>query len=127
MTLTELKFDATADELTCNQLRGRIAHKCGLRPPASTLGKAILNSVHAYLTGEFAVAPARLHRTKRRVIVRDTLVAVMNHPAYPPDDPAEMALADYAFDADTARALHRDELVEVFSTLDDAEDAREWV
>lgn len=131
MASTPLSYDFSKEhsKMTCDELRASIAHKTGHKPPNAQIGKRITNSIHAYLTGEFAVPPAALHRTRSSDVRMQTYTVVINHDEFPLDvQDDDVELLRWVGDREQAqrRALTRDALLEVVTTMDRAEDAREW-
>lgn len=113
-------------EKTVDELRTSIARKTGHRP-RYTLTRSILNSLHAYLTGEFYVKPGLDRITPREELLDAVVVAAINHDQYTtitPDDPEDHALVMTAPPAHGE--FRRPELRELDALCRVADDAREW-
>lgn len=115
-------------EYTVKQLRARIAYKAGMRRrPDSPLTMSTLNSVHAYLTGEFAVRPAVINTPKspgREKLREEMAVLVYNE-----SDGQHMD--EYVPSTDEGgeinpRAFRRSELEGIFRQMITTDDQREW-
>ena len=118
-------LDGDTESLTIPDLRQKIAVQVGCRTQAHTpLDKSTLNSIYAYLTGEFAYPRRARHR--------------VNHPAYCPRHEVlrgvviEAGLGEpedgwSASVAGNPRALRRDELLKLAEHLRDTEDKRTWM
>ena len=130
------------EEMTNAELRAKLAQRTGHRPPKHAVTKRILNSLHAWFTGNFYLKPAQLKpgvppkRELLEQVVLDAIVAYENHPTDPDDDdradhPAD-ALLDYldavqdAPDERTARAMNKSELQQFVAAMDTNEDRRGW-
>lgn len=119
-----IAIDAAGDDATRRQLRQKIAVKVGRRTnPDTPLEKRVLNSVHAYLTGDFYYPPASENKpdhhafesaaeTLRAVVV----VAEMGEP----DDDWSMGLEEQP------GGLRRGELAELVRKMDEEGDHRDW-
>ena len=131
---------ATAD-MTNAELRAKLAQRTGHRPPRHGVTKPMLNSLHAWFTGEFYLKPASLKpgvppkRELLEQVVRDAIAAYENHPTDPDDDRADHpadALLDYLDDVQatpdhqTARAMNKSELQQFVAAMDTNEDRRGW-
>lgn len=58
---TEYSITKEVDDMTKREMQNALASKAGARPSSNQLSKWALNSLHAYLTGEFPCEPAELH------------------------------------------------------------------
>lgn len=132
--MTMLELDKPVDELTNEEIRGRIARKTGHRPPRNNLNKKILNSVHAWFHGDFYVKPARLKPgvPPKSELVAAVVIAAQNE-LYDPDDDGDATdgpLGDYEADLNTTdgppRAMNKDELKALFRAMESREDQRHW-
>jgi hypothetical protein len=141
-TSRTLDMSKSVSEMTNAELRAKLAQRTGHRPPRHAVTKRILNSLHAWFTGEFYLKPARLKpgvppkRELLEQVVRDAISAYEDHPTDPDDDdradhPADALLdyldaVQYAPDHQTARAMNKSELQQFISAMDTNEDSRGW-
>lgn len=149
MSTESLETDKPLDEQTNRELRAKVAARTGHRPPKVQLNKEVLNSLHAWFTGEFYVKPAMLKpgvppkSELLNEVVMKACNAYENHPIVDPegvhgrdagdtdayeDHPAK-ALVDY-FDEvaadDQPRPMNKAELRQLINAMDTADDQREW-
>lgn len=138
----ELDLSKSVTDMKNAELRAKIAQRTGHRPPRHAVTKAMLNSLHAWFTGEYYLKPAQLKpgvppkRELLEQVVLDAIAAYENHPTDPDDDdradhPAD-ALLDYLDavkdtpDHQTARAMNKRELRQFIAAMDTNEDRRTW-
>jgi len=138
----ELDMSKSTADMTNAELRAKLALRTGHRPPRHAVTKNMLNSLHAWFTGEFYLKPASLKpgvppkRELLEQVVLDAISAYENHATDPdeddrPDHPAD-ALLDYLDDVkdtpdpQTARPMNKDELHQFVNAMDTSGDQRGW-
>lgn len=138
----ELDLSKSVTDMTNAELRAKIAQRTGHRPPRHAVTKPMLNSLHAWFTGEYYLKPGRLRpgvppkRELLEQVILDAVAAYENHPTDPDEDdrddhPAD-ALLDYLDavkdtpDAQTARAMNKSELHQFVNAMDTSGDQRGW-
>jgi|APHM01.1.fsa_nt_gi hypothetical protein len=112
------------EEHTKQGLRQRIGVDAGYNYHGNArLPKAVLNSVYAYLTGEFLYPPRVTHdeEASKYVPKQAALQAVLKE-AGVLDDPDEWVTRSGNF----PRGMRRDELVELCREMEDRDDQRDW-
>lgn len=117
-------LDKPRSEMNRAELRGKIARRAAVTTNwATPLDWNTLNSVYAYLTGEFYVPKSASHRP--------------NHPDYKPRDDILLAVVHEAEIGELSdewsaavdgqpQGLRKDELLELDRTMADRGDQRDW-
>jgi hypothetical protein len=125
------------------ELRAKIARKAAHRPPEHGLNKAILNSVHAWLTGEFYVQPGFLkpgYPPKPELleaVLDEAIRAYDSHPTDPEDESDRLdhpvtALLDKRDevaeldDTEPPQSLTKTELRQLLNAMSTSSDQRAW-
>lgn len=129
----ELDTSQPIEDQTNRELRAKIAHKTGHRPPRTRLTKPILNSAHAYLTGEFHTDKWDMEPgvPPREDILRDT-VGVALQALYDGDPPENAPLVEYrGIIGDKPGDLHtrpmrKAELQDFIRAMERTGDQRDW-
>jgi len=117
-------LDKDRSEQVVAELRGVVARKTGVRTDWSTpLDKETLNSVYAYLSGEFAVPKTALHKPQHPDFEdrEHILWAVVSAAGIggPEDDWSQST--EY-----TPNSLRKDELKELIAAMNERGDRRDW-
>jgi hypothetical protein len=130
---SDLVHDLGVEEQTCRQLRATISAKTGHRPPASMVTKPILNSVHAYLTGEFyedpgAIRPYHISRNElTEAVLTECLDVIEETPRLDGYEEGLKDLRDKAATADkVVRSLNKSELQALVYCMNERGDQRSW-
>lgn len=122
-----VSLDGDTSDLTRSDLRQKIAAYAGHRPrPDTPLGKETLNSVYAYLTGEFYYPPAAANRPDHVDFSsrKDVLVAVVYNSGI--GEEADEWSRSVNKQEDMPDALRRDELLTLAEKMKDTKDQRDW-
>lgn len=105
------------DEFTVRRLSVAIARRAGYSPPTNGyLEVGLLNSIHAYLTGEFAEKPKFVGKPQGKSLQdyrRDVAVAA--------------DLSGYPTAEGKGRRFRRDELATILQAMLESGDQRSWV
>lgn len=104
----------TEDERTNDELRRKIGLKTGYHITGTALPKDCLNSVYAYLNGEFYIHPSRVYNTSETTL-EDLRVAVAIDGGAGPMYPRE-----------GGRAFNKSELQNIVYTMNETGDQRDW-
>lgn len=126
-------FSKDREDMTCDELCAKIARRTGHRPPKK-LTKPVLNSLHAWLTGEFysdtpVVLPGR---PPRREMVEATVTESCGALCGPDTEPDECPFAAYrehlveSGSGDRLREFRRAELLAIVDAMDATDDQRSW-
>lgn len=139
--MPEIEYGKPIGEMTNRELRAKVALKTDHRPPEHGLNKEILNSAHAWFTGDFYVKPAALKPgvPPKHELVDAVVMEAMNELHVTPegegddaedDDPGP--LEEYYTDIRDAdrdtppRAMNKDELQAFVRAMESREDQRGW-
>lgn len=119
--MPESPLDKDVDDMRRWELRGKIAVLVGCNTNWRTpLSKSTLNSVYAYMTGEFHVQPARIHHQDATPRSEILLSVVYAAGIGDPDDRWTPT------NGETPRELRRDELQKLYEVMSDRGDQRSW-
>jgi hypothetical protein len=148
MNEPEIDTDKAIDDMTNRELRAKIATMAAHRPPDHGLNKNILNSAHAWFTGEFYLTPGHMKPgfPPKRELLETVLKQAIDAYAYDdfdlkdperdgwPEHPAKELLYYWADDVKVAddvsdhlpRAMNKGELKAFLNAMKTNEDQREW-